>query len=118
MNEGGAARRQFRSYVFGAVGPAAVVSLAACSGGTSIGGQSGAGSGGNAGASSGASSGASASPYGFSTPTFSPVVSPGAAIQLPQLALATIISISPVLVIFGVAQRFLVTGLTAGATKG
>ena len=114
MNEGGAARRQFRSYVFGAVGLAAVVSLAACSGGTSIGGQSGAGSGGNA----GASSGASASPYGFSTPTFNPVVSPGAAIQLPQLALATIISISPVLVIFGVAQRFLVTGLTAGATKG
>jgi multiple sugar transport system permease protein len=53
-----------------------------------------------------------------STPTFNPVVSPGAAIQLPQLALATIISISPVLVIFGLAQRFLVTGLTAGATKG
>ena len=53
-----------------------------------------------------------------STPTFNPVVSPGAAIQLPQLALATIISISPVLVIFLVAQRFLVTGLTAGATKG
>lgn len=69
MNGGGAARRQFRSYVFGAVGLAAVVS-------------------------------------------------PGAAIQLPQLALATIISIAPVLVIFGVAQRFLVTGLTAGATKG
>jgi len=53
-----------------------------------------------------------------SAPTFNPVVSPGAAIQLPQLALATIISISPVLVIFLVAQRFLVTGLTAGATKG
>ena len=53
-----------------------------------------------------------------STPTFNPVVSPGAAIQLPQLALATIISISPVLVIFLVAQRFLVTGRTAGATKG
>jgi multiple sugar transport system permease protein len=53
-----------------------------------------------------------------STPTFNPVVSPGAAIQLPQLALATIISISPVLVIFLAAQRFLVTGLTAGATKG
>lgn len=53
-----------------------------------------------------------------STPTFNPVVSPGAAIQLPQLALATIISISPVLVIFLLAQRFLVTGLTAGATKG
>jgi len=57
MNEGGAARRQLRSYVFGAVGLAAVVSLAACSGGTSIGGNGG----------SGASSSASASPYGFTT---------------------------------------------------
>ena len=46
-------------YAFGAVGLAAVVSLAACSGGTSIGGNSG----GNA----GASSAASASPYGFTT---------------------------------------------------
>lgn len=59
MNEGGAARRQLRSYVFGAAGLAAIVSLAACSGGTSIGGDSGGGSG------VGASS--SASPYGFTT---------------------------------------------------
>jgi hypothetical protein len=42
MNEGGAARRQLRSYVFGAACLAAVVSLAACSGGTSIGGNPGA----------------------------------------------------------------------------
>ena len=34
------------------------------------------------------------------------------------LVLATLVSIAPVLVIFLVAQRYLVTGLTAGATKG
>src|SRR5690349_12082451 len=59
MNEGGAARRQLRSYVFGAVSLATVVSLAACSGGTSIGG--------NGGASSGNGASNSASPYGFTT---------------------------------------------------
>lgn len=53
-----------------------------------------------------------------STPTFNPVVGSSVALQPPQLALATLVSIAPVLVIFLVAQRFLVTGLTAGATKG
>jgi multiple sugar transport system permease protein len=52
------------------------------------------------------------------TPTFNPVVGASAEVQLPQLALATLLSIAPVLVIFLVAQRFLVSGLTAGATKG
>ena len=51
------------------------------------------------------------------TPTFNPVVGASAEVQLPQLALATLISVAPVLLIFLVAQRFLVSGLTAGATK-
>jgi multiple sugar transport system permease protein len=53
-----------------------------------------------------------------STPTFNPVVSPDAALSLPQLVLATLMSIAPVLIIFLFAQRFLVSGLTAGGTKG
>ena len=40
-----------------------------------------------------------------------------ASISLPQLALATLISVAPVLIVFLFSQRFLVTGLTAGATK-
>ena len=35
----------------------------------------------------------------------------------PELALATILTIAPVLVVFLFAQRYLVTGLLAGATK-
>ena len=38
-------------------------------------------------------------------------------IPFPQLALATLISVAPVLIIFVFSQRFLVAGLTAGATK-
>lgn len=53
-----------------------------------------------------------------STPTFNPVVGANAAVSPPQLALAALLSVAPVLVIFLVAQRFLVTGLTAGGTKG
>ena len=37
--------------------------------------------------------------------------------SFPQLALATLISVAPVLIVFLFSQRFLVTGLTAGATK-
>ena len=37
---------------------------------------------------------------------------------LPVLALATIVSVAPVLVIFLFSQRFLVSGMTAGGTKG
>jgi multiple sugar transport system permease protein len=40
-----------------------------------------------------------------------------APISYPQLALATLISVAPVLIIFLFSQRFLATGLTAGATK-
>lgn len=35
----------------------------------------------------------------------------------PELALATLLAISPVLIVFVFAQRYLVTGLLAGATK-
>ncbi len=39
-------------------------------------------------------------------------------IELPVLALATLVSVAPVLLIFLFSQRFLVTGMTAGGTKG
>jgi multiple sugar transport system permease protein len=35
----------------------------------------------------------------------------------PELALATLLAITPVLIVFLFAQRFLVAGLLAGATK-
>jgi multiple sugar transport system permease protein len=38
-------------------------------------------------------------------------------ISLPALALATLIAVAPVLIVFLFAQRFLVTGMTAGGTK-
>ena len=53
-----------------------------------------------------------------STPTFNPVVGANAEVSPPELVLATLLSIAPVLVVFLVAQRYLVAGLTAGATKG
>ena len=37
--------------------------------------------------------------------------------QLPTLALATVVSVLPVLIVFLFSQRFLVTGMTAGGTK-
>jgi len=40
------------------------------------------------------------------------------AVQRPELALATLLAITPVLAVFLFAQRFLVTGMLAGATKG
>jgi multiple sugar transport system permease protein len=52
-----------------------------------------------------------------STPVFNPTNVASLTISLPQLALATLISIAPVLIVFLFSQRFLVTGLTAGATK-
>ena len=51
------------------------------------------------------------------TPTFNPTNVASLTISLPQLALATLISVAPVLVVFLFSQRFLVSGLTAGATK-
>ncbi len=53
-----------------------------------------------------------------STPTFNPVVGAGAAVSTSELALGALVSITPVLFVFLVAQRYLVAGLTAGATKG
>jgi multiple sugar transport system permease protein len=54
-----------------------------------------------------------------STPVFSPTASGSASTELfrPDLAMATMISIAPVLVVFLFAQRTLVAGMLAGATK-
>lgn len=49
-------------------------------------------------------------------PSFNPTVG-SLAIERPQLALATLVAITPVLVVFLFAQRFLVSGMLAGATK-
>ncbi|WP_037680212.1 carbohydrate ABC transporter permease [Streptomyces griseus] len=51
-----------------------------------------------------------------SVPSFNPAAS-SLAIERPQLALATLVAITPVLVVFLFAQRFLVSGMLAGATK-
>lgn len=50
-------------------------------------------------------------------PLFNPTSAGSVTIDLPVLALATIVSVAPVLVIFLFSQRFLVSGLTAGGTK-
>jgi multiple sugar transport system permease protein len=55
------------------------------------------------------------------TPSFNPAPGGGAAqlpIHRPELALAVIIAILPVLLVFLFSQRFLVRGLVQGATKG
>ncbi|MGC9671381.1 carbohydrate ABC transporter permease [Planosporangium sp. 12N6] len=52
-----------------------------------------------------------------STPAFNPSSAGIQSVQLPTLALATVISVLPVLIVFLCAQRFLVTGMTAGGTK-
>ena len=49
-------------------------------------------------------------------PQFNPTAGTAAVLR-PELALATLLAISPVLVVFLFAQRFLVSGLLAGATK-
>lgn len=51
------------------------------------------------------------------TPAFNPGIG-SSAILRPELAIATIVTIAPVLVVFLFAQRSLVSGLLAGATKG
>ena len=50
-------------------------------------------------------------------PLFNPTTAGSVTIDLPVLALATILSVAPVLIIFLFSQRFLVSGLTAGGTK-
>lgn len=52
-----------------------------------------------------------------STPAFNPSSAGSDSVQLPTLALATIVSILPVLLVFVFSQRFLVAGMTAGGTK-
>jgi multiple sugar transport system permease protein len=49
-------------------------------------------------------------------PQFNPTVG-DLAVHRPELALATLVAITPVLVVFLFSQRFLVAGMLAGATK-
>jgi multiple sugar transport system permease protein len=51
------------------------------------------------------------------TPAFNPSSAGSDSVQLPTLALATIVSVLPVLIVFLFSQRFLVSGMTAGGTK-
>jgi len=52
-----------------------------------------------------------------STPSFNPVAGKGLDITSPELALAILIAILPVLVLFLFSQRALVSGMLAGSTK-
>jgi multiple sugar transport system permease protein len=52
-----------------------------------------------------------------STPSFNPVAGAGLNITSPELALAIVIEILPVLVVFLFSQRTLVSGMLAGSTK-
>ncbi|WP_223628237.1 carbohydrate ABC transporter permease [Microbacterium sp. EST19A] len=52
-----------------------------------------------------------------STPSFNPVAGAGLEITSPELAMAVIIAILPVLVLFLFSQRALVSGMLAGASK-
>jgi multiple sugar transport system permease protein len=49
-------------------------------------------------------------------PQFNPTAGTAAVLR-PELALATLVAISPVLIVFMFAQRYLISGLLAGATK-
>lgn len=50
-------------------------------------------------------------------PAFNPTNAGSTTISLSALALATLIAVAPVMIVFLFAQRFLVAGLTAGGTK-
>ena len=50
-------------------------------------------------------------------PQFNPTNAASTTISLSALALATLIVVAPVLIVFLFSQRFLVTGMTAGGTK-
>ena len=49
-------------------------------------------------------------------PQFNPTAG-SASVLRPELALATLLAITPVLLVFLFAQRYLIAGLLAGATK-
>ncbi|WP_258065801.1 carbohydrate ABC transporter permease [Pseudoclavibacter sp. RFBA6] len=51
-------------------------------------------------------------------PQFNPTTATSIVIELPTLALATLLSVAPIVIIFLFSQRFLVDGMTAGGTKG
>jgi len=51
-------------------------------------------------------------------PSFNPTNAASTTVSLSALALATLIAVAPVLIVFLFSQRFLVTGMTAGGTKG
>jgi multiple sugar transport system permease protein len=51
------------------------------------------------------------------TPAFNPSSAGSGSVHLPALALATIVSMLPVLILFLFSQRFLVAGMTAGGLK-
>lgn len=55
-----------------------------------------------------------------SSPLFNPTTAAGLSVKLymPELALATVISTVPLIIVFIVAQRFLIRGQTLGAVKG
>ncbi len=50
-------------------------------------------------------------------PQFNPTNAASTTISLSTLALATLIAVAPVMIVFLFAQRFLVTGMTAGGVK-
>jgi multiple sugar transport system permease protein len=50
-------------------------------------------------------------------PAFNPTSTGVTAIELPTLAVAALLAVTPVLLVFLFSQRFLVAGLTAGGTK-
>jgi multiple sugar transport system permease protein len=52
-----------------------------------------------------------------STPSFNPVAGAGLNVTIPELALAILIAILPVLVLFVFSQRTLVSGMLAGSSK-
>lgn len=52
-----------------------------------------------------------------SVPSFNPTVGAGFEVTRPELALAAVLTVAPVLIVFVFAQRALVSGMLAGATK-
>jgi multiple sugar transport system permease protein len=53
-----------------------------------------------------------------STPVFNPTLGGGQlSVQLPELAVAIVVAVLPVLIVFLFSQRALMTGMLAGATK-